>query len=77
MQGVSRRSFRANTVTKVTFLVLIAVVAISEPVLVLVFFVPVVGWMLWRDQDRISELEKRITALETPPRASDLPPQEG
>ena len=55
-----------STVTRVTFLVLVAVIALGEPILVLVFFIPVVGWMLWRDQDRISELEKRLAALENP-----------
>ena len=43
-----------------------AFAVLLSPVLFLIFFVPVVGWFLWRDQDRIMQLEKKVEALENP-----------
>ena len=47
---------------RIVFLVLVGLIALEEPVLVLIFFVPVVGWLIWRDQDRIAELEKQLAS---------------
>lgn len=52
--------------TRIIMLVLVALVALSEPALTIVFFVPIAGWLLWRDHDRIAELEKRLAAAEKP-----------
>ena len=60
---------RANTMStavKIVFLVLMGLVVLTVPVLFLVFFVPIVGWFLWSNHDRVTELEKRLAALENP-----------
>jgi 4-amino-4-deoxy-L-arabinose transferase-like glycosyltransferase len=62
---LSKRGTSVNAITRIIFLVLLGLIALSEPILVLIFFVPIVGWLIWRDQDRISQLEKRLAALET------------
>lgn len=66
MQGLSKTGSRVNTVSRIVFLVLMGLIALTEPVLVLIFFVPIVGWLVWRDQDRIAALERRLAALEGP-----------
>ena len=53
-------------VTRLLFLVLIAVLAIGYPDLVLIFFIPIAGWLIWRDRDHIEALEKKLDALENP-----------
>ena len=55
------------------FLVLIALLMFAGGVFVfvLIFFVPIAGWLIWRDQDRIAELEKRLAALEKPEQKSE------
>jgi 4-amino-4-deoxy-L-arabinose transferase-like glycosyltransferase len=63
---LSKSSRIWGTAVRVVFLVLIALIALTEPVLVLIFFIPIVGWLVWRDQDRIATLEKRLAALEKP-----------
>jgi hypothetical protein len=70
-----------GTVTRLLFLVLIAVLAIGYPDLILVFFIPIAGWFIWRDQDRIAALEKKLEALESSdaskPEGISPPPQGG
>lgn len=61
---MSKTFARLPTITRVIFLVLLALVTISEPILVLIFFIPIIGWLIWRDQDKIAELERRLAALE-------------
>lgn len=63
---MSKSSFRINTVTRIIFLVLLGLIALREPIVVLVFFIPIAGWLIWRDQDKIAQLEKRLAALEAP-----------
>ncbi len=58
--------FSMGTFTRLLFLILIAVLAVGYPDLVLIFFVPIAGWFIWRDHDRIVALEKRLKALEGP-----------
>ena len=64
---MSKRPIRISAITRVTFLALLALIALYSP-LVLFILVPVLAWFVWRDQDRISELEKRLAALENPSR---------
>jgi hypothetical protein len=64
---MSRAPMRMSAITRIIFLVLVAVITLGEPILVLVFFVPIAGWLIWRDQDKIAQLEKRLAALEGPP----------
>lgn len=70
---MSKTGVRLNTISKIVFLVLLALISISEPILVLVFFIPVVGWLIWRDQDRMAALEKRLAALEGPAKPEPRP----
>ena len=53
---------------RVVFLVLLALLLLYPGVnyLVLIVIVPVMVWLIWRDQDRIAELEKRLAAPEPP-----------
>ena len=63
---MSKSSGITSVAVRVLFLVLMAFAVLISPVLFLIFFVPVVGWFLWRDQDRITQLEKRLDALQNP-----------
>ena len=63
---MSKSSGISSVAVRVLFLVLMAFAVLISPVLFLIFFVPVVGWFLWRDQDRIMRLEKKVEALENP-----------
>ncbi len=52
---------------RVVFLVLLAIFVFGGlGALLLLVFVPVVGWLLWRLLDRTAELEERLAALENP-----------
>ncbi|HKT21561.1 MAG TPA: hypothetical protein VJR06_02915 [Nitrososphaerales archaeon] len=62
---MSRQPIRISAITRITFLVLLGLIALGFPIILFVF-VPVLGWFIWRDQDRISQLEKRLAALEKP-----------
>jgi hypothetical protein len=56
-----------NLVVRVVFLALMAALVIGGlGVLVLLFFIPIVGWLVWRLYDRTAELEKRLAAIERP-----------
>jgi hypothetical protein len=63
---VSHHPIRISTLTRVMFLVLLALIALGFPIIVFAF-IPVFGWFIWRDQDRIAELEKRLAASEKQP----------
>jgi hypothetical protein len=63
---MSKSSGSFGTVIRIMFLILLALITLGEPGLVLIFLVPIVGWLIWRDQDRIAELERKLTALEKP-----------
>ena len=63
---MSRTSGSFSTAIRILFLILLAFLVLGEPVLFLIFFVPIIGWFLWRDQDRITQLEKRLDALQNP-----------
>ncbi len=58
------KSDAAQIGIKIVFLVLMGLIVLSAPVLFLIFFVPIIGWFVWSDHDKIAELEKRIAALE-------------
>jgi hypothetical protein len=59
-------AFRIGVITRLLLFVLIAVLAIGYTALVVIFFVPIAGWFIWRDHDRIVDLEKKLEALEGP-----------
>lgn len=69
---MSKNAVRLGMATRLAFLILVGLVALGEPVLAIVFFIPIAGWFLWRDQDRIAELEKKVAALAPPlPKVED------
>ena len=51
---------------KIVFLILMGLVVLTVPVLFLVFFVPIIGWIVWSDHDKIAELERRLAVPENP-----------
>jgi hypothetical protein len=63
---LSRSGLRLGMVTRMVFLVLLAVLCLVAAVYVVIFFIPIVGYLVWRDQDRIEELERRLAAIEKP-----------
>ena len=69
MRAMSKVPFRLNTVSRITFLVLIGVLLYGGDFfsgLIIIVAIPVFGWLIWRDHDRIAELERRLAALEKP-----------
>ena len=46
---------------RVTFLILMGLVALLFSYLFLAIFVPVAGWYLWRLSDRVAELEAKVS----------------
>ena len=59
-------TIRIDLVVRLLFLIVVAFLVIIPGVnyLVLAIFVPVVAWVVWQDAGRISELEKKLAALE-------------
>ncbi len=52
---------------RVVFLALLVLIALVVPSsFVLIFFVPVVVWYIWKLRDKTTKLEQRIAALEKP-----------
>jgi hypothetical protein len=70
---LTSRADRIGRVTRIAFLALLALIAIGYPLIFFVF-VPVLGWFVWRDQDRITALERRVASLERPPEPKPEPP---
>ena len=68
MQVVIKQRSSLERVSRVLVLVLAALLLLIPGIagFVLLFFVPLVGWFLWRDQDRITQLEKKLAVLEKP-----------
>jgi ABC-type Co2+ transport system permease subunit len=57
---MSKPQVGSNVVVRVTFLILMGLVALFFNYLFLAVFVPVVGWYLWRLTDRVAELEAKL-----------------
>ena len=67
MQAMSKPMKGLDLAVRVVFLVLLALFVFGGLAgILLLFFVPIVGWFVWRLLDRTSELEKRLAALEKP-----------
>ncbi len=63
---MNRPQTNMNVIVRVTFLILLAFLMLTGfAVFVLIVFVPVMGWYIWRQQDRIRDLEARLAALDT------------
>ncbi len=65
---MSRSQGSASVVVRVTFLILMGLIALLFGGLFLAIFVPVAGWYLWRLTDRVAELEARLAP---PPKKPD------
>jgi ABC-type Co2+ transport system permease subunit len=57
---MSKPQVGSNVVVRVTFLILMGLVALFFNYLFLAVFVPVVGWYIWRLTDRVAELEAKL-----------------
>ena len=59
-------TIRIDLIIRLLFLIVVAFLVLIPGVSVLVFvvFVPVIAWVVWQDAGRISELEKKLAALE-------------
>jgi hypothetical protein len=64
---LSKPARRLDLAVRVVFFVLLAVLVLGGlGAYVILFFIPIFGWFVWRDQDRIRQLEKRLAELERP-----------
>ena len=61
---MSKQSGSLNTILKVVFVALLGLLTLTLGLLLLIFFVPVVAWYVWRLSERNTDLEKRLAALE-------------
>lgn len=59
---MSKTQANAGVVIRVTFLILMGLVALLFGFIFLAIFVPVVGWFIWRLNDKVAELEARLGA---------------
>ena len=59
---MSKPQANASVVIRVTFLILMGLVAFLFGFIFMAFFVPVVGWFIWRLNDKVAELEARLGA---------------
>jgi len=66
--AVSKLQGNASVIVRVTFLILMGLVALLFGGLFLAVFVPVAGWYLWRLTDRVAELEAKLAP---PPKKTD------
>ncbi|MDG7008676.1 MAG: hypothetical protein JRN06_10635 [Nitrososphaerota archaeon] len=62
---MSKTPFRVGLITRILFLILVGLISLGYPIIIFAF-APILGWFIWRDQDRISALEKRLAAIEKP-----------
>ena len=59
---MSKTQANAGVVIRVTFLILMGLVALLFGFIFLAIFVPVVGWFIWRLNDKVAVLEARLGA---------------
>ncbi len=65
---MSKTVVRLDIIIRVVFVVLLAFLLLFPGInyFVLLFFVPIATWYVWRLQDRTRDLERRIASLEGP-----------
>ena len=67
-QALAKQLKGVDLASRVLFLVLLGFLVLGGfEYFILIFLIPIIGWILWRDQDRISELERQLAALTKPP----------
>lgn len=66
---MSKATGTLNSVIKVVFVLLLGLLTLSLQLLLLIIFVPVATWYIWRLSERNAILEKRVAALEGHPAA--------
>lgn len=59
---MSKPQASANVVIRVTFLILMGLIALLYYPFAPAIIVPVFGWLIWRLNDRVKELEARLSA---------------
>ena len=65
MQDMSKTvTFRPSLIVRLLFAILLAFLVLILGTFFLLFYVPVVTWVLWRDADRVAELEKKMAAYD-------------
>ena len=62
---MSKPQANASVVIRVTFLILMGLVALLFGFIFLAIFVPVAGWYIWRLNDRVNELEAKLAPPES------------
>jgi len=60
MPAMSKPQTSANVVVRVTFLILMGLVALLFYPFAPAVIVPVMGWFIWRQHDRVAELEAKL-----------------
>ena len=60
---MSKANRSLNTAVRIVFVILLAFLTLAG-VLFLIFFVPIITYLIWNDQTRIAELEKKVSAME-------------
>jgi hypothetical protein len=68
---LSKKGSTLESMSRILLLVLAAVLALEVSPLVLLFFIPVAGWFIWRSNDRIRELERKVATLSPEPQKSE------
>jgi hypothetical protein len=68
MSDMSRPKGMLDSTVKIVFLVLLAVLILfGAAIFVILVFVPVAGWYIWKLNDKNKELENRVATLEGHP----------
>ena len=66
-QAVSRAKSSLDSAVRVVFLILMGLVAlVLTDSLFLLIFVPIVAWFLWRLNDRVREMERKLATPDEP-----------
>ena len=62
---MSKLQTGSSVIVRVTFLILVGLVALLFGFIFLAIFVPVAGWYIWRLNDRVNELEAKLAPPES------------
>lgn len=63
----AKSSGTLEATVKVVFLILVGFIGyVFTANLFILFFAPIIGWLVWTSRDRVSQLEQKVAALEKP-----------